>query len=89
MDLYIFNPEHDIMLAANRDRTTPPRAARELRHDLGFLPALWAQKGDVVLVDDASFAHEAFAATGRELQATLADRHMARQLLRSFANFAR
>ena len=83
MDLYIFNPEHDIMLAANRDRTTPPRAARELRHDLGFLPALWAQKGDVVLVDDASFAHEAFAATGRDLQATLADRHMARQLLRS------
>lgn len=83
MDLYIFNPEHDIMLAANRERTTPPRAARELRHDLGFLPALWAQKGDLVVVDDVAFAHKAFAATGRQLQATLSNHKLARQLLRS------
>ena len=83
MNLYLFNPEHDIMLAADRDVLTPPRAARQLRHDLGFLPALWAGAADVVLVDDVVFAREAFAATGRMLQATLADHNMARRLFAS------
>ncbi len=81
MDFYLFNPEHDIVLAADRDTLTPPRAARQLRHDLGFLPALWAGEGDVVLVDDLPFARQAFAATGRTLRATLADPAEARRLL--------
>ncbi|MCI6617973.1 MAG: hypothetical protein MSD82_03875 [Prevotella sp.] len=50
--LYVFNPEHDIALAANRERFTPPRAGLQLRHDLGFLPALWAQADAVVMVED-------------------------------------
>ena len=54
MNIHVFNPEHDIALAFNRSHFTPPRAARQLRSDLGFLPALWAAEGDIVLVDDVS-----------------------------------
>lgn len=81
MDLYVFNPEHDIVLATGRDRVTPPRAARQLRHDLGFLPELWAGEGDVVLVDDADYARQALAATGRPLRAALVGHRGLRQLL--------
>lgn len=56
MKLHIFNPEHDIALAANVRRFTAPHAARQLRSDLGFLPALWADDGDMVLVDDVESA---------------------------------
>ena len=56
MKLHIFNPEHDIALATNVRRFTAPHAARQLRSDLGFLPALWADDGDIVLVDDVESA---------------------------------
>lgn len=59
MKLHIFNPEHDIALAANQNRFTAPHAGRQLRADLGFLPALWAEDGDMVLVDDVEAAVEA------------------------------
>ena len=58
MKLHIFNPEHDIALAANQPRFTAPHAGRQLRADLGFLPALWADDGDMVLVDDVEAALE-------------------------------
>ena len=51
MKLHVFNPEHDIALAANLSNFTAPHAGRQLRTDLGYLPALWADDGDVVLVD--------------------------------------
>lgn len=53
MKLHIFNPEHDIALACHREHFTAPKAGRDLRCDLVFLPVLWAADGDVVLVDDA------------------------------------
>ena len=56
MVYHVFNPEHDIALAANLSNFTAPRAGRLLRHDLGFLPALWAKEGDSVLVDDVEYA---------------------------------
>ena len=56
MRLHIFNPEHDIALAANLSNFTAPRAGRQLRHDLSFLPLLWAAEDDVVLVDDVEYA---------------------------------
>lgn len=59
MNLHIFNPEHDIALAAHGRQFTAPHAARKLRHDLGFLPAIWAERGDLVLVDDVAVAREA------------------------------
>ena len=56
MKLHIFNPEHDLALAANIARFTAPHAGRQLRSDLAFLPALWAEKDDFVLVDDIDSA---------------------------------
>ena len=52
MKIHIFNPDHDIALAAGTPLFTAPRAGRQLRSDMGFLPALWAADGDVVVVDD-------------------------------------
>lgn len=58
MTLYVFNPEHDIALASGLHHFTAPRAGRQLRHDLGFLPSIWALKGDAVLVDDINLAEQ-------------------------------
>jgi len=59
MNLHIFNPEHEIALAYNKKYMVAPHAAQELRMNLGWIPALWAEDGDVVLVDDAKFAIKA------------------------------
>lgn len=56
MTLHVFNPEHDIALASNLANFTAPRAGRQLRADLGWLPALWAERGDAVVVDDVERA---------------------------------
>ena len=56
VDLYIFNPEHDIALAYDKPHIMVPHVAQELRMNLGFLPAFWAKDGDCVLVDDIKFA---------------------------------
>ena len=56
MTLHIFNPEHDIALASGLANFTAPHAGRQLRHDLGFLPAIWAAEDDVVMVDDVEQA---------------------------------
>ena len=58
MNLFVFNPEHDIALAKEQPGFTPPHAARALRHDLDFLPAFLAGKDDVVLVEDVERARE-------------------------------
>lgn len=59
MRIHVFNPDHDLALASGRTAYTPPHAARRMRADLGFLPALYADDGDVVLVDDVEAAVEA------------------------------
>ena len=51
MKLHIFNPEHDIALAADLERFTAPHAGRQMRASLGFIPAFWAEDGDMVLVE--------------------------------------
>ena len=61
MVLHIFNPEHDIALAANLSNFTAPHAGRQLRHDLGYLPALWADGNDYVLVENVEDARRDFA----------------------------
>ena len=58
MKLHIFNPEHDIALASKVPQFTAPHSARELRTDLDYIPALWADDGDLVLVDDVEAAIE-------------------------------
>lgn len=69
MTLHIFNPEHDIALASNLANFTAPHAGRQLRGDLGFLPALWAAEGDAVLVECAPLARQRYARLQRRLQA--------------------
>ncbi len=51
MTLHVFNPEHDLALAAHLANFTAARAGRVLRHDLALLPILWAVAGDLVLVE--------------------------------------
>lgn len=58
MKLHIFNPEHDLALAFGGDNFTAPHAGRQLRADLGYLPAVWAADGDFVLVEDVEVALE-------------------------------
>ena len=59
MRIHHFNPEHEICLASGRSNYTPPHAATRLRSGLGWMPALWAEKGDIVLVDDSDYAKKA------------------------------
>lgn len=61
MTLHVFNPEHDIALASGLSNFTAPHAGRQLRHDLGWLPAIWAEEGDIVLVDDEDTAAKGIA----------------------------
>lgn len=67
MKLHIFNPEHDLALAANQSNYTAPHAGRQLRNDLSFIPAIWADKGDFVLVDDIDCAYDKVRHLGNEL----------------------
>ena len=83
MKLHVFNPEHDIALAANLCNFTAPHAGRQLRHDLGFLPALWAEEGDIVLVDDVELAEQSFRRFAPSVH-----RHLGRSLLRGNSQFA-
>ena len=53
---HIFNPEHDMALAAGTKGFTPPAAGRGMRYWLGFLPSFWADDGDVVIVRQQSDA---------------------------------
>lgn len=57
--LHIFNPEHDIALALNQQRFMAPHAGRQLRANLGYIPAFWANDADMVLVDEVEGALEA------------------------------
>ena len=66
--LYVFNPEHDLALAANLSNFTSPLAGRKMRHDLGFIPALWAEDDDFVLVDDVEKAEIEFEKISKELK---------------------
>lgn len=65
--LHIFNPGHDLALAADIDNFTPPHAARALRASLDYLPALWAEDGDAVLVDAAAHASRAFTRLSQQV----------------------
>ncbi len=70
MKLHIFNPEHDLALAAHLSQFTAPHAGRQLRSDLAFIPALWADEGDLILVDDIDNALDKV----RHLGVTLAEK---------------
>lgn len=59
MTLHVFNPQHDMALAANQWQFTAPKAGRQLAEELDYLPALWAEDGEAVLVHDICRAKDA------------------------------
>ena len=71
MTLHIFNPEHDIALASGLANFTAPHAGRQLHHDLGFLPAIWAKEGDIVMVDDVEQAERSWRRIAHRLRVLL------------------
>jgi len=73
MTLHIFNPEHDIALASGLSNFTAPHAGRQLRHDLGFLPAIWAREGDVIMVDDPEQAERLWQKLTHRIKTLLGD----------------
>ena len=77
--LHIFNPEHDIALAANLSNFTSPHAGRQLRHDLGWLPAIWASEG-YVLVEDVEAAQRDFARVMHRRFDRFVDKHQLAKL---------
>lgn len=81
MNIRIFNPEHEMALASGLQQFTPPHAGRDLRHDLGFLPAIWADDDDLILVDDTEAALEAARHLPFALHGTMVDHKQLRQIL--------
>lgn len=77
MQLHIFNPSHDEALAANYPFYYPSVMARTLAARWAEMPALWAQRGDVVWVNgggnfsltegEAAWCGGVFFASGQEL----------------------
>lgn len=61
MIFHYFNPDHEIALAMNAGRYSVPLAARRMREQYDYLPALWARSADVVIVDDVKSAQERYA----------------------------
>lgn len=49
--IHYFNPETDYALASDLSNYTPPASIVKIRKKLSLLPALYAEKGDCILVD--------------------------------------
>ena len=88
MTLHIFNPEHDTALASGLANFTAPHAARQLRHDLGFLPAFWVERGDMILVDDVERAERSWQKLSFRA-ATLFGREHLQQVMPEFVHSRR
>ena len=58
--LHVFNPSHDEALAAGTPYYYPSVIARKLASAWALLPALWANKGDVVWVCPMMFLPHLF-----------------------------
>ena len=52
-NLFVFNPEHDLALAADLTNPyTPPASVLKLKKNLSLLPASFADNGDFILIPD-------------------------------------
>ncbi len=52
VDVFLFNPEHDLALAHGAHNYTAPPFARQFRHDLRLLPSWLAPAGTYIAVPD-------------------------------------
>lgn len=51
--LYLFNPEHDLVLASGEPNYMPPASARQMASELALLPAWYGEEGSAVLAASA------------------------------------
>ena len=58
VDVYLFNPEHDLALAHGAHNYTAPPFARQFRHDLRLLPAWLAPEGSYIAIPDDCLIEE-------------------------------
>ena len=71
VDVYLFNPEHDLALAHGAHNYTAPPFARQFRHDLRLLPAWLAPVGSFIAVpDDAPLDEGCRWLSDRQLEVT-------------------
>lgn len=71
VDVYLFNPEHDLALAHGEHNYTAPPFARQFRHDLRLLPAWVAPAGSYIAVpDDAPIEEDRRWLSDRHLDVT-------------------
>lgn len=56
--LHLFNPSHEMALAANSLTYTPPKSIQAMERDLCRLPLLWAEPDDLILTPDGIFDTE-------------------------------
>lgn len=68
-------------LASGLKGFTAPHAGRDLRHDLGFLPAIWADDDDLIVVDDVEAAREAMRHLPFGLHGKLVDHEQLKRLM--------
>ena len=54
MELHIFNPEHDLILANNTKNYTPSTGILKMRRSFSYVPVFWASEGDIILTDDVA-----------------------------------
>ncbi|MCM1369873.1 MAG: hypothetical protein NC204_05815 [Candidatus Amulumruptor caecigallinarius] len=52
--IHYFNPDTDYALAANSEFYTAPASVIALKRKMALLPALYAHRGDIILIDDNS-----------------------------------
>ncbi len=65
MNLHIFNPEHDMVMAYGKQNITLPHSIQEFKKNLEYLPAFWAEDGDCVLTEDVAFSIKALKKAGK------------------------
>lgn len=59
LQILYFNPDHDFYLASSVTTATAPKAALQLQRGCSYLPVLWGDVGDVLLVEDEDVAKTA------------------------------
>jgi hypothetical protein len=77
MNLHIFNPSHDLALASGKADYVAPHKVRLLESDLDFLPSLWAEDDDMILVDNIERAKRTFFDIRNKIAALRGNNHFA------------
>ncbi|MGL4852618.1 MAG: hypothetical protein ACRC3Z_08255 [Phocaeicola sp.] len=71
-ELWVFNPEHDLVLGSNEPHYIPPKAIGKMAVDLALLPLWYASKGAEVLAESTLSVQSYMNSLALKPQATLA-----------------